>query len=776
MKACYVDVHIHTSDNSNNLNLNYDVEKLKQKVEEISNGHNYLISLTDHNVINEDAYSKLFDICVNFIVGVELHIRNYQDCPAYHCHFLFNLSNDKARCMEQIRSLNVILNELYPNKLPELCDSSIPCLSDIIKKLEGYEYLVLPHGGQSHGTFNKSIPQKGVVFNDVMERSIYYNLFDGFTARSPKKLDATERYFKTLGIAEFINLITCTDNYSVDKYPEGKTSDEFIPTWMYSSPNFDGLRIALSEKTRLSYDYKPIDNWQEEIKEVYLNEENIKIKVKLEPGLNVVIGNSSSGKTLFVDSIYRKIKRESNNDYSKYNVCNIKVDNPSGMIPHYFSQNYITDLVKKDEENGVDNNLSQNEFLKQIFPFNKNFEQQIIKSIANLREQLTIFIHSAKNIKSCQTKINSISNFARLFYLEDKLVNPIKQFLPDKIEREKLNITDETKKDIEGILTRLIKYQGEIAFVERIDYEIDLIRGKFKNAYEKIDFANRVNNVIDKKSNSIELKMNFENSKNSSIDESKANLLENIAELIENYNSFWKAYNVLINYDVEFKSNTIISAGHSLSIKNNFRLSKIDLIENLNKYLINKIKNDKIVVAQLFEDNFTKKPKVNGYDDLIEKIMNEFMKKNRVDYEIIHKDGRRFSELSPGLRTSVLLDIIIGYNQDQAPLIIDQPEDNLATNYINGDLIKAIKECKTRKQIIIVTHNATIPMLGDAQAIIYCKNNGGVINIESYKMEDRYDEKTTILDIIAEVTDGGKSSVKKRFKKYNLKSYRQESI
>ena len=132
--------------------------------------------------------------------------------------------------------------------------------------------------------------------------------------------------------------------------------------------------------------------------------------------------------------------------------------------------------------------------------------------------------------------------------------------------------------------------------------------------------------------------------------------------------------------------------------------------------------------------------------------------------------------MSPGLRTSVLLDIIIGYNQDQAPLIIDQPEDNLATNYINGDLIKAIKECKTRKQIIIVTHNATIPMLGDAQAIIYCKNNGGVINIESYKMEDRYDEKTTILDIIAEVTDGGKSSVKKRFKKYNLKSYRQESI
>jgi predicted ATP-dependent endonuclease of OLD family len=69
----------------------------------------------------------------------------------------------------------------------------------------------------------------------------------------------------------------------------------------------------------------------------------------------------------------------------------------------------------------------------------------------------------------------------------------------------------------------------------------------------------------------------------------------------------------------------------------------------------------------------------------------------------------------------VLLDLILGYEKDIAPLIIDQPEDNLATSYINRGLIKAIKKIKSKKQVILVSHNATIPMLGDAQNICRCK-------------------------------------------------------
>jgi len=115
--------------------------------------------------------------------------------------------------------------------------------------------------------------------------------------------------------------------------------------------------------------------------------------------------------------------------------------------------------------------------------------------------------------------------------------------------------------------------------------------------------------------------------------------------------------------------------------------------------------------------------------------------------------------------------LIINFEDDDAPLIIDQPEDNLATSYINGDLVKSIKNNKRKKQIIFVSHNATIPMSGDAQNLILCENIGGKITIRSSPLEGKIDDKNAV-DYVAKITDGGKSSVKKRFKKYDLKQFK----
>jgi hypothetical protein len=62
---------------------------------------------------------------------------------------------------------------------------------------------------------------------------------------------------------------------------------------------------------------------------------------------------------------------------------------------------------------------------------------------------------------------------------------------------------------------------------------------------------------------------------------------------------------------------------------------------------------------------------------------------NNKSYRIITSEGKNF-DLSAGWKTSILLDVILGYEGGIAPLIIDQPEDNLATNYINHGLINAI--------------------------------------------------------------------------------------
>lgn len=254
MEPIFIDLHIHTSDNPDQLNKSYDLDLLKEKVEKEAEGSAYLISLTDHNTINKPVYLKAVDKFEHILLGVELHVRNYPKEKPYHCHIYFRLEQIDA---SSIDSLNAILDSLYPNK-EVASDGHIPRLEDIMNNFDSYEFVLLPHGGQSHSTFNGSIPE-GAQFDRTMERNIYYNHFDGFTARSDKGLDKTLEYFNRLEIKEFINLITGSDNYSPQNYPSAKAKEAapFVKTWMLASPTFNGLRLSLSESSRLKYEKKP---------------------------------------------------------------------------------------------------------------------------------------------------------------------------------------------------------------------------------------------------------------------------------------------------------------------------------------------------------------------------------------------------------------------------------------------------------------------------------------------------------------------------------------
>ncbi len=136
MEAIYVDLHIHTSENADNLNKNYNIDELIRNINKKSNGRQALISLTDHNTINKDAYLKFInkkEENIKIILGTELHIKNHETKPAYHCHIYFDLKNINDK---EIDNLNSILDELYPKKLVEKMDNSIPKIDKIINSFE----------------------------------------------------------------------------------------------------------------------------------------------------------------------------------------------------------------------------------------------------------------------------------------------------------------------------------------------------------------------------------------------------------------------------------------------------------------------------------------------------------------------------------------------------------------------------------------------------------------------------------------------------------------
>lgn len=77
--------------------------------------------------------------------------------------------------------------------------------------------------------------------------------------------------------------------------------------------------------------------------------------------------------------------------------------------------------------------------------------------------------------------------------------------------------------------------------------------------------------------------------------------------------------------------------------------------------------------------------------------------------------------LSPGERGLLLLVFYLLVDLDTAPLIIDQPEENLDNQTIYELLVPCIKEAKLRRQVVIVTHNPNLAVVCDAEQIVVAK-------------------------------------------------------
>ena len=776
MEPVFIDLHIHTSDNPDSLNESYDLDILKTKVEEIANGADYLISLTDHNTINKPIYLKAIQKFKYILLGVELHVRNYENADPYHCHILFNLKKIDSTTIDDI---NLKLDELYPNKVVANNEASIPKLESIMNYFDEYEFVLLPHGGQNHSTFDKSIPD-GVQFDKTLERNIYYNHIDGFTARSDKRLGETHKYLARLGIKEFVNLVTATDNYSPKDYPNckaGKNASEFMPTWMLASPTFNGLRLSLSESSRLIYGEKP-DSWAEFIRHVLLKNEHTDIDATLKPGLNVVIGGSSSGKSLFIDSIHKQIIGDfSNSIYltTQYGVQNIQVENPSGQHPHYIDQNYIGKIC--DPKN-PEYNIDDISILKSVFPSDKEERQAISNGLSELELQLTQLVQSVKEIEKLQNTLKRIPKLSHLIVTDVIQGNPLKDILPDE-------------RIIETIEYGKAKYDHDIQYLDTIDkflsnnplvYHDKALIEKLKNelllAYENAKVELSIREIIISCKKEIDSAQEIENREVATKRQQFEELVDVIRKYIKHEHIFNESLDVISKFKIIIKTKEIESMGHKLYIDNEFELTKDKFLEVINEMLKHEHaieRFDDIKPEALFEAKFSKRdPKVVDYGDFERRVKGKFDGMNKKKYRITTKEGKDFDSLSPGWKTSVILDLILDWGSDNAPLIIDQPEDNLATRYINHGLLEAIKKCKTKKQIILVSHNATIPMLGDAQNVVMCKNENNKIIIRSNPLEGSIDGDE-VVDLIAETTDGGKASIKKRVKKYNLKKFRRSN-
>jgi ABC-type lipoprotein export system ATPase subunit len=62
--------------------------------------------------------------------------------------------------------------------------------------------------------------------------------------------------------------------------------------------------------------------------------------------------------------------------------------------------------------------------------------------------------------------------------------------------------------------------------------------------------------------------------------------------------------------------------------------------------------------------------------------------------------------------------------QSNDPLLIDQPEDELDNAFICKSVVKTLRFIKERRQVLVVTHNANIAVLGDSELLFPMRRQG----------------------------------------------------
>lgn len=128
---------------------------------------------------------------------------------------------------------------------------------------------------------------------------------------------------------------------------------------------------------------------------------------------------------------------------------------------------------------------------------------------------------------------------------------------------------------------------------------------------------------------------------------------------------------------------------------------------------------------------------------------------------------KSLEDLSTGQKaTAVLLLLLL---ESDEPLIIDQPEDDLDNRFITEGIVPRMKEEKQRRQFLFSTHNANIPVLGDAELILGLTTSGEADGTARFapdhigSIDDR-----AVRELIEELLEGGKDAFERRRMKYGF--------
>lgn len=433
-----------------------------------------------------------------------------------------------------------------------------------------------------------------------------------------------------------------------------------------------------------------------------------------------------------LDSICEKIevyKKSGINDilvrYENFNKQNriieqirLDIDSKIELITH-FEEDLNKSNIKIDLEGEFDST-----YVEEIGNIISYKNEDIDKMKINLEET----VNSLKKRKEVlEEKINQTKWHNDYIILKDSYESEMEKLKTEGLDLDEVNnllkLKEIKEKELED-LTKMEKLlETEYEILEKI--KVNYIDVRKKISYTRKQFANKI-----LKNTNIKLKI----------------------KRFRDYEDFIYKFRSIIQKTSGFTDEIDSIANTCLAGE------IISNIESLNQ----KISDVKYKGENLFRGKFNKV--INTLNDEQIAELQLFLPEDDIQIEYT-TDGKNYKSLknaSAGQRTSAILTFIL--TDGDVPLVLDQPEDDLDNHLIYDLVVERIKYCKQKRQIIVITHNANIPVNGDAELILAMNSSSRDVSIfKSGTIEDK-----ELRDEICSVMEGGEKAFTMRANRYDL--------
>lgn len=711
-----------------------------------------LFSITDHNryditlyktimeKLNEHEYSSL-----HLLHGIEFDVKFESDKKVAHVIAIFDVKNeDDMKTINSVLNMDIIKEKtgFYSKEKFEKILRQISLNTLLIV----HQHCSLDNNKGKHNSLSESTadPYKIIKIGYVDALEYQKPNVEGILKNNLRNVETKAA------------LVTGSDCHDWQYYPkhdrDSKENDRYFSKCKIL-PSFKGLLLGLtSTKSRFNRSDNLNTNY---IESFQINNNTI----KLDPSINVIIGENGSGKsTLFniLSGNKKNIKgyihtlKTKNGIETNFSNINIKEIHQAELI-----DKFNKDKLFDDEKLFAEIDCTSFENLYKTFSkdLKQKIEHNILVNETKVKLESTNFLIKNKYEEASTLYVSVTKNFS------------------DEI----INVHTERRKKLGAILSMLVdEFQNPYYpqnEKEALFKSISLIRDVYQSVKHKeleVDLENQVRNIILAKVDEyIDAITDLSTSQDREIHEYKTNKLNFINDIVKAILLDVGEYPIIEIPKTVSGMSRKRDKGFVFTREMNFHDNDVST-RFLEFMFTKKYQNLENICNISTKEDF--KNAILGCSD-INKI-NEIWNSNFEKFLVWAKKQKSYikEETSNDSVGSTLGELSLAYYKFQTydskewdVLMIDQPEDNISNNRIASKLLQYFNKVRDNKQLILVTHNPLLVINLDADNVIHLKKMNDTITVTSGCLED---EDNNVLSLVADTLDGGKEMIKKRLRVY----------